>query len=370
VEDVTLILGGKRWTGWTSVTVEASITAAARSWSVTPTTLAPDDAGTFAAAPGTAVQLLAGDDPLVTGYVESHGIDETATSLGLSLGGRSKTLRLIKCSHLHPTCEARRITHYDLAADLAQPFGVGVVSLVGDGEVIDRIRIQAGEPPFEVIERLAREWGVLVSDTGDGDLLLVRAGQGRGDDLVYGSAAVTSWRYAVSSADRYTEYKCVGQRRGTDAQYAAAVAACKATAYDYWTTDREPLLVRAEGEVDDAACLRRARWEAASRAGRATTLTVTERGWRYADGTLKEPNVLRRVNWPRAGLDGDLLVVSTAFSLDKQDGERVEQVLAPASGYDPEPPTKRDREQARNRKAKATKSNGASWLPDWTPEED
>ena len=104
---------------------------------------------------------------------------------------------------------------------------------------------------------------------------------------------------------------------------------------------RRVLVVQAEGRTDAKRARQRAEWEAARRAGQATSLGVTVQGWRQGDGALWAPNLIAPVVAPVLGVDAELLIVSVAYSLDGSGGQITEMELAPAGGFELLAPAKR-----------------------------
>lgn len=338
MERVGLEIDGRNWTGWTAVSVERGIGQAAGAFSLSLTTRQPDDPLPIGLRPGVPVTLTASGDAFLSGIVDDVDIGESARDVTLSVSGRSKTAKLLRGSAQSDTGEFRGQSLLQVARKLALPVGVEVVvrDWSDTWQPIPPLKLTPGESPFEAIERAARERACLVTDDPEGRLVLCRVGRDRADDLRYGTSPVLSWGYRATGQDRATVYRVIGQRAGTDTAFGADAAGCKGVAYDRgWTDDEIILTLRAEGQADNAACQRRANWEAAVRAGKATTLEVRVPGWRMSDGRFWAPNLLSRVVYPRARVDRDLLIASVKFAQDTS-GEFADLSLAPPSGFSPE----------------------------------
>ena len=358
METVGLRIGGRVWTGWKSVQVERGIEQAAGQFSLT---LALKQSATdpipIDARPGRACVLTAGDDPLLTGYIDTLAITEGVADLSVSVTGRSATVKAIKSSVTTPSSKFKGLNLEVFARLLCSPVGVDVLTVDVPTDAIEDTNIQVGEPRIEAIERVCRERGCLLTDDGDGHLVICRVGSGRGDAIKYGTSRVLSWSYTGDASERYTDYQVVGQRAGDDTRFGTDAASNAAVAYDpLWTSETYILRLRAEGNADAKACLNRANWEAASRAGKATRMTMTLPGWRWADGTLREPNVRCYVEYPRAKVARDLLLVKVAYSIG-DDGEATTCEFAPPSAFTPQPTT-RD-------KKRTTPAGDPLWQEDW-----
>ncbi|HBP8897176.1 TPA: baseplate protein, partial [Escherichia coli] len=89
---VLLRVSGREWGGWTSVRISAGINRIARDFNVAITTRWP---GSRDYQPriknGELVEVLIGDDPVLTGYVEALPLRYDASSVSMGIVGRSKT---------------------------------------------------------------------------------------------------------------------------------------------------------------------------------------------------------------------------------------------------------------------------------------
>jgi prophage tail gpP-like protein len=82
--------------------------------------------------------------------------------------------------------------------------------------------------------------------------------------------------------------------------------------------------------------LRRAQWEAATRAGRALSVRYRVQGWRGAKDELWRPNTLVKVEDAWLGIERDLLIVSCTYTLS-DNGTLTELQLAPKQAYELQP---------------------------------
>jgi prophage tail gpP-like protein len=99
-------------------------------------------------------------------------------------------------------------------------------------------------------------------------------------------------------------------------------------------------VIKAERQMDAAACLNRATWEAVTRAGRSIDISITVRGWRDDDGELHGINLLHDVDAPALFVKGQFLSVSAEFTLDNNGPITVFR-LAPIGAYEMMPPASR-----------------------------
>ncbi len=100
-DNVTLRVNGREWNGWTSVRIGAGIERLARDFSVEITRQWPGDEGITTLQPriknGSKVEVLIGDELVITGWVEATPVRYDARSVSTGIAGRSLTADLIDC---------------------------------------------------------------------------------------------------------------------------------------------------------------------------------------------------------------------------------------------------------------------------------
>lgn len=354
MEIVELKIGGRAWTGWTTLSISWSLEQLARQFEMETVARQPGDVVPLDLVPGAscvvAVRRGGHATTTVTGQIDVVEISENkgAGTLSYRLAGTSRASLLVRCSHQHPTGEVRGLDAVEIMRVLARDYGIEVEFDARDrGGPLDKHTLEWGETVFEAMDRLARDRGWLLVDDAEGRVRIVEAGTSRGDNLVYGTSPVLSWSYRADTTDRLTRYVVMGQRRGTNSLYGSFAASNRGEAVDPWIDQDLPLYFSAEVSADPAYCQRRASWEAATRAGRATSVEVRLPGWRDSSGYLWDTNVLCHVVFPRAKVDRDLLVSRVVFSRET-DGEFTTLTLSPPSGFAREPPaTKAERKRSR-----------------------
>lgn len=101
-DNVTLRVNGREWNGWTSVRIGAGIERLARDFSVEITRQWPGDEGITTLQPriknGSKVEVLIGDELVITGWVEATPVRYDARSVSTGIAGRSLTADLIDCA--------------------------------------------------------------------------------------------------------------------------------------------------------------------------------------------------------------------------------------------------------------------------------
>lgn len=101
-DNVTLRVNGREWGGWTSIRIGSGIERLARDFSVEITRQWPGGDGVASLQPrvknGDKVEVLIGDDLVVTGWVEATPVRYDSRSISVGISGRSLTADLIDCA--------------------------------------------------------------------------------------------------------------------------------------------------------------------------------------------------------------------------------------------------------------------------------
>lgn len=328
---VALVVGGRRYVGWESVSIARSIESAGWTFQLALYQGAAASDPAVIRPQSSCVVTLDGS-PVITGYVDEVEVTGTADRTDMPVTGRSKTSDLVDCS---PDPDGpkrwRNATVTMIAAELAAQYGVDVVAEVDAGRPLDRFALEKTETVYDAIERAASLRSLLVTDDATGRLVLTRASTQRIDATLTAGSNVTRWSAAFRGQDRYSDYICRGQRAASPTIGADQAQLVEGRATDGTSRTRR-LVITPEGRSDPAACLERARWEMLTRYGRSTSVSVTVPGWTCGAGVVWPVNRLVRVRLPAALIDDDLLIVSASFRRDLQ-GTSTDLVLQPAEAF-------------------------------------
>lgn len=336
-ERVSLRVAGRDHAGWTRVRVARSLEQAASSFELAFTPREPGGTRPGRIRPGSTCEVRLGRDRVITGVVDTVRIRVDARSIEMVATGRSRTADLVDCSAVATGGQWRGQKIERIAQILADTYEVAVVTGEGvdTGPVIPSHVLQDGENVHASIERMARLRALLVTDDHLGRLVLTRASTTLSDTALEIPGNVEALEVLADASQVYSEYRCRGQRAGSDHDFGAPIAHATGTATDAGLGRTRILVVTAEGQADAARCAERARWEAAARLGRSLEVVATVSGWRRGDGTLWQTNELVRVRADVAGIDGELLVAGVTYDLDEA-GSRTTLALAPPAAYEPQ----------------------------------
>lgn len=338
-EQIALEVNRVRYSGWKSVRVMRSMEHIAGGFELSVSDRWPGQDQPIPINPGDACAVSIDEDVIITGYVDDVDRAHDARSHEISVRGRDKTGDLVDCSILRAATEGNQFTNRkmeEIASALINPFGIGLLVLTDTGARFPSIGFGQGESVFDLLDRMSRMRGVLITSNGTGDLVITRRGTERiGTALALGQN-ILSARVALSMMDRYSDYIVKGDFAGGgplgDSLAHEDFSQRKGVAVDDRVTRHRPIVIQAEDQGDASSFKTRAEWERTVRAARAARATISVQGWRHADD-LWRPNKIVRVTDPTLGLDADLLISAVTFTLD-ENGRRTELSLTYPKAFD------------------------------------
>lgn len=350
--DVSLIVNGRRYSGWESVRVTRSIETLAGSFALQVSDRWGDDDGDpLPIEPEDACRVEIGEPGkagtvVIDGYIDAPDINVNATSRALSFTGKDRAAALVECSLLVGGASVtgskwsyKNIDVAEFVRQIAAPHGIKVSVQPGLELKRDPLLVaHPGETGFEAIKRAAASTGVLVVSDGAGGILITRAGNAAANQLTEGFNILTA-SVRRDATDRYHKYLITTQIPGTDeASGEATQVQAEAIDEDVRRTSRV-LIIRPDKGYSTADARRRADWEARTRAARAVTVSIGVQGWQQPNGTLWPLNALVRVKAPRMlRIDGQMLISEVEYSMGPG-GQITQLKLVRPDAFEPEPTT-------------------------------
>jgi len=333
-DELELLVGGARYTGWERLEVVRSLEAASGAFVVEVA-----DRGPLAVRAGQEVTVRLAGAVVVRGHVDAVEARGDARRRSFTVSGRDRTADLVDCSELSEPGEWFDVGLLELLNLIAAPFEVEVESRLEETpDPFARFARQPGESAWSAVERACRLRGVLVHSSGDGRLLLERPGRGLAGVALREGRNVLSWAVSTDLRQRFSSYVVRAQSPGSDDFYADQAALVEAESADPAVGRFRPLLVLAEGALVFENARDRANWEATVRAARSERTVVTVQGWRQApDAPLWDLNQLVHVVLPALELDQVLLVQELRFARDLEQGTTTTIGLTRRDAYDPQP---------------------------------
>lgn len=331
---VSIRVGGKAFTGWTSARVTRGLETLSGSFE-----LGVSDRSGWQIAAEDECEVLIGQETILTGYVDAPRFSIGADEHALSVAGKDRAAALVECSAVLKSWDLTGLTLLAVAQLLAQPFGVTVSVQPGLRlpALESKLSVDPGESAHEALEKACRMAGVLAVSDGRGGLLLTRAGTSRVPTALVEGQNLKAGSSSFDATSRYRRYLVSGQRGGTDEDFGLETTAVLGSAEDAGVRREERvLMVRPESAVTRTQARARAQWEATVRAARADQVQVTVAGWTMGNGKVWPINSLVRVTSPGLRVDGDMLITEAAYALDGG-GTTTQLQLRRPDAFRPEP---------------------------------
>ncbi|UQV24068.1 phage baseplate assembly protein [Vibrio sp. J383] len=340
LDEIVLKAGGNVYGGWTKVSVTRSINAMSGSFDLELTWKwqGSDDKYKAFMEPiqqGQPCVIEIGGERVITGYVDDWVPSYDANQVMISVSGRDKTADLVDCSIDYPSGQFNNQTLTQIANVVCKPFGIKVIVNTDVGAAFPRIQIEQGETPHELLARLARQRGVLLTSDAFGNLVIVRRSTERaGVSLILGENVKAargrfSWRQRFS----YYKIKAVGPAfGGFDSDDAISVGGIEADVRDADITRYRPMIIVNEEVTTAEGAAKRGQWERQRSIATSNGAEYTVTGWRIPQtGKLWNFNTVVPVQDEIVGLDEEMLIASIMFSEDASGRIAVISVVKPES---------------------------------------
>lgn len=337
MSDTALLkVSGRKFEGWTNFSVSLSMETIASSFRLDYTDRETGSEVAWPITPQDPCEIYLGSDRIITGYVDSGNPSCDATGRKLSVEGRSKAGDLVDCSVDISPFSWRDIYLDSMAKIFCQPFGIPVKKLTSVGGKFSDVIVNTGESFFEVLDRMARQRGVLLLSNFSGELELTTVGAKKAsEDLIQGiNVKSASGSYSVK--ERFSKYTVKTQLARNDDIPAVESFKIQASSTDPNITRHRPLLISSEAQTETINCKTRANFEAMVRAGRSTKVNVTVEGYRQKDGSLWSVNQLVYAKIPWIGIAQELLISGVTFTKDAS-GSNTTLELVRKDAFTPQP---------------------------------
>lgn len=358
-EELTLNVDGKIWGGWTDMTINRSLESVAGEFDLT-ITARWSAAAPRAIKPGMPCVVNIGSDRVLTGYIDDFIPSYDAENVAMRVLGRDKTGDLVDSSVVDKSGQWRGQKLESLAATLCKPYGIEVINETDTGDAFSGITLEQGETVFELLDRLAKQRGVLVTSDALGRLVITRASTQRaGVALVLGDNILAA-RGRFSWQGRASQYIVKGSAAagGTtwDDQPTKVVGGRQVVVTDSEITRYRPKILVNEDNLTVGGASARGEWYKARMQGEANTTEITVAGWREngETGPLWQLNRLVVVKDAIQQLDVTWLIKTVSF-MEGDSGRVTVLSLVPPESMDI------PAEKAKGKKGKKKATVGATW---------
>jgi prophage tail gpP-like protein len=329
-------------TGWTSVRITRSIEYGTSSFELTCT--ADANAFKLLSKEGAPVQIFIGQSQVLAGYVDTVEHILTAREHILSISGRGRCSDLIDCS-----CRLDAIGSHvkllDLCKQIANPYQVDVLvpangtqAILDALPVLPRQLVSITETAWEVIERCARYYGLLVFESEQGELTISTAGTELGASGVAVGANVEAIVCTKTTLGTFSTYNAVMSAYGASAEDEGIPNMPACTVVASASRLRPIFFVSEQSAADRRFVEKRTNWMAARAYGRSRRVRVLTDSWRDGEGSIWIPNINYPVSGPQVGIpEGTMLLLAEVTFILDNNGRHAELLFGPRQGFLPEP---------------------------------
>lgn len=334
-DELTLLLDGGDVGGWEEIAVTLRLDGFPNEFEV----WLSSPSGKLVAKCGDPCGILLGDDQVITGYVDQDFNSGNASSHTLQLRGRGKTCDLVDCSAEWPPGQLVQGTALDIATKLALPYGISVELGEGAdaGPQVTPWALNYGDTAADIIQRVARNAGLLAYEDSSGKLILGVAGSSSAASGIAYGKNVQAWSVQNSMAERFSEIVCCSLSMAAWSDLPGS---------DFFDIEKDPnvprhrrrdIVLEQVAEDPQAFTIKKAKWEIARRAGYGDVATATVDSWRDSAGKLWKPNTLIPVDVPGLRGDKSLCIAEVTFRKSNEGGTTAELVCMPRYAFTPEP---------------------------------
>jgi len=311
-EVVSVLVGGQRYTAFTRVQVRAAFDEAARSFrlEIAAEMGANTTHATFKT--GMPVQIFVGGDLVLDGFIEQKQPSFDADSASIAISGRSKSADLIDSSAIHDTGSFENQTLDEIGNAISD--GLSARFLTEEQlEQIPGYQLTPGKSVYRTVEELARQQGLTITGTPEGNAKLAKAGKERHAGGLFEGRNIKAGSSDHNESNRHSRYIVRGQRpldHGVDALEIEAIAR------DAQVGRNRPVVIIEREDTSKGRAKSRAKNRKDRAAGNGLKARITVPGFRDDAGKLWTPGHLIWVESPFLDIAQDMLVESVDMGQD------------------------------------------------------
>ncbi len=311
-ETAVLTVGGRNYSGWTSVMVRRIYGGACSDFGFTAAEPldGTTDFSSWRISVGDQCTITLAGILAFTGYVFVRQGSFNATQHGLMVTGRSLTADAVDSSAPVNGGQYKGYTFQALASTLAKQAGVNLI-IKGSSPDLSRVfpqfSIAYGETVFSAVERLARLRGLHITDDANGNWIAdafdpKSASRGQ---LVEGQNLIEA-RGTIDGSRSFNIVNIVGQRPGNDQTNGTPARDVSATLTNSSARASRRLIAVMEEPGSPQDAVTRANHETAYNATDLVDCHGVVQGWQSAPGTLWDTGLNYGVKSPMLDLDRTL----------------------------------------------------------------
>jgi prophage tail gpP-like protein len=296
--------------------------------------------------PGLPCQIAIDGEPVLRGWIEDADTTWADGRRGLRVRGRDMVGDLVECSAFPDgPAELRNIGLLEVARRVCQPFGITVRAETDLGAPFSLVACYPHETALSLLEKLARQRGVLVVSDGVGGLVFTRAGVQaaasplRIGELIQHASLRNSWRgrfsrIVVKGQSDQTALHTDGAALGHGvaaagappatptpslAQGAAVAIVMQGSATDPAITRYRPSVRMTRTQSGMSTLQEQAEWAVRVARGQGYHYEATVLGWRAGpQNALWRPNTLAAVWDPYAPIDEQMIISRVVYQAEER----------------------------------------------------
>lgn len=312
IEQITIEVAGQRWSAFEEITVNAAFNEAARDFTFIIAAELGSSVTNAVFGKGAEVSIYTNSDLLLKGAVNRKQPLIEAKKAQITVSGRSLSQDLIDGSAEHDTGNFKKKDPLQIANEIASKYRPKFET-DQKLEKVDQYKLTQGESCFRCIERLARQQGMTLAGTPDGNIKITKAGKQRHEGGLIEGQNILKGGADHNDANQHSEITARGQR---PFGHGAEALEIEALARESGVKRHRPLIVIQDNDTTKELTKKRAKNLRDRKAGDALKATITTQGFRDEAGVVWTPGWLVWVESPFLEIAQDMLIEKVAYQQD------------------------------------------------------
>jgi prophage tail gpP-like protein len=307
-EVITISVGGGSYTNHIECQVSAAFNEAAREFAFTVAAELGGGAHNSIFAVGTEITISLSGDLVLTGHVETREPTFSARRAEISVSGRSKSGDLVDGSAEHETGQFENKDPLEIGQEVSSEYGAKWES-DQQLEKVEQYQLTVGESCFRCVEKLARQQGMTITGTPEGNAKITKAGSDRNGPLLEGQNILSGTAHH-NGKNRYAKIVVRGQRpfgHGDDN------LEIEAQLEDGSVKRHRTIIIAQDEDTTKERAEKRAKNRKNRGAGDALKATISTQGFRDDGGSIWKPGALTYVESPFLGISQDMLIEKVVY---------------------------------------------------------
>ncbi len=281
-------------------------------------------------------QLFIDDELLSTIVLVNPLPTVDAESNSISVTGYSKPGVMNDCSVKHSDypIEFSDQTLEQISKTLSGFYDVGVEFSEFSGAVFEKVKLEAGEPPYNFLIKLAKDRGFLTSNTNDGKLLFWKLDQNADTTtLKEGHTPLLNVTPNINPQNYYSEITGLSPGKlGIDIEYE------EVTVDNTNLNIKRPLVYKLKQQLSGADLQNAVKWKMGLMFANAIKYSISVQGMRDERGKVWNRNTYINLTAPKAYINNETKFVIRNLNLAKSDSEITTMNLVLPESYTGEIP--------------------------------